>query len=104
MTILKTLLSSIALAMTMHVCYADAISVKTGAEILHLIRKEKFDLILPGAMRDNNVNMWIHSIRLADPDPMALHFGTVSGYLVFTDRGGDRIERAVLGRGGQPDL
>ena len=27
------------------------------AEILHLIRKEKLDLILPGAMRDNGIDM-----------------------------------------------
>lgn len=79
------------------------VTSKEGSEILHLIRKEKLDLILPGAMRDNNVDMWIHVTRDGDPDPMAPHFGPTSGYLIFTDRGGDRIERAVFGRGGHPD-
>jgi len=74
------------------------------AEILHLIRKEKLDLILPGAMRDNNVDMWIHVVRDGDPDPMQAHFGPISGYAIFTDRGGDRIERALFGGGGHPDF
>ena len=76
---------------------AHEISAKAGAEIMHLIRSEKFDLILPGAMRDNDVDMWIHATRVGRPDPMAIYFGSVDGYLIFTDRGGDRIERAVLG-------
>ncbi len=75
-------------------------TAKTSSEVLDLIRKEKLDLILPGAMRDNNVDMWIHVTRTGDPDPLYPHFGTTSGYLIFTDRGGDKIERAVFGRGG----
>ena len=77
--------------------HAHEISSKAAAEIMHLIRSEKFDLILPGAMRDNNVDMWIHATRVGRPDPMAAYFGSVDGYIIFTDRGGDRIERAVLG-------
>jgi Xaa-Pro dipeptidase len=76
---------------------AHNISAKATAEIIHLIRSEKFDLILPGAMRDNNVDMWIHATRVGRPDPMAMYFGSVDGYIIFTDRGGDRIERAVFG-------
>jgi hypothetical protein len=64
---------------------------------LNLIRIEKFDKILPGGMRDNNVDMWIHVIRRADPDPLELDLGGTMGYFVFTDRGGDRIERALHG-------
>jgi len=75
-------------------------TAKTGSEVIRLIRNEKLDLILPGAMRDNNVDMWIHVTRAGDPDPMAENFGSTSGYLIFTDRGGDRIERAVFGSGG----
>lgn len=70
---------------------------QTRYELLNLIRKEKFDKILPGAMRDNNVDMWIHVIRRGDPDPLELDLGGTMGYFVFTDRGGDRIERALLG-------
>jgi hypothetical protein len=63
------------------------------------IRREKFDLILPEALRENGVDMWIHVMREAVPDPFgAEELGSTSGVFVFTDRGGDRIERAVLGR------
>ena len=33
------------------------------------IRREKFDLVLPEAMRKNKVDMWIHVMREAIPDP-----------------------------------
>ncbi len=78
---------------------------ETDAEALRLARNEKLDLILPGAMRDNNVDMWIHVGRyngiFANPHrgPLAQHFGPVSGYLIFTDLG-DKIERAVFGEAG----
>jgi hypothetical protein len=63
------------------------------------IRREKFDLVLPEAMRKNNVDMWIHVMRIAISDPFgAEELGSTSGVFVFTDRGGDRIERAILGR------
>ena len=63
------------------------------------IRREKFDLALPQAMKKNNIDMWIHVMRVAIPDPFgAEDLGSTSGIFVFTDRGGDRIERAVLGR------
>lgn len=83
---------------------SDSLTAKSAAEILHLIRREKLDVVLPGAMRDNGVDMWIHVVREGDPDPMAVHFGPVWGYLIFTDRGGERIERALFGGGGHPDL
>ena len=78
---------------------------KQNFEILRLIRHEKFDLILPDAMRDNNIDMWIHVAKDGDPDPLDLDLGgnidfTVTdtlGYYIFTDRGGDRIERALFG-------
>ena len=72
---------------------------QSGGKVLRLMRNDKLDLILPGAMRDNNVDMWIHVTRQGDPDPMALQFGSTYGYLVFTDLG-DRIERAVFGGAG----
>jgi hypothetical protein len=63
------------------------------------IRREKFNLVLPQVMRKNNVDMWIHVMRETIPDPFgAEELGSTSGVFVFTDRGGDRIERAVLGR------
>ncbi len=68
-------------------------TAKTSSEVLRLIRSEKLDLILPGAMHDNNVDMWIHVTRAGVHDPLADNFGLTSGYLIFTDLG-DRIERA----------
>ena len=72
---------------------------RTGGEVLRQMRNEKIDLILPGAMRDNNVDMWIHVTRPGDPDPLVPQFGSTSGYLIFTDLG-NRIERAVFGGAG----
>ncbi|WP_411029765.1 M24 family metallopeptidase [Spongiimicrobium sp. 3-5] len=74
-------------------------TAKANHELLNLIRKEKFDLILPGAMRDNGVDMWIHVIRRGDTDAFAIDFGITMGYIVFSDRGGERIERTVFGFG-----
>ena len=63
------------------------------------IRRDKFDLVLPQAMKKNTIDMWIHVMRIAIPDAFgAEELGSTSGVFVFTDRGGDRIERAVLGR------
>lgn len=65
----------------------------------HRIRREKFDLVLPAIMRKNGIDMWIHVMRESIPDPFgAEELGSTSGVFVFTDRGRDRIERAVLGR------
>lgn len=81
-------------------------------ERLDLIRREKFDIGLPKAMRENQVDMWIHAIKLGNPDPLFKDLGvgftllapqpynSSSVYFIFSDRGGDRIERAVLG--GEP--
>jgi Xaa-Pro dipeptidase len=78
-------------------------------ERLELICREKLDISLPKALRENQVDMWIHVVKLGNPDPLALDLGVgisasapvpssgSTGYFVFTDRGGDRIERAILG-------
>jgi hypothetical protein len=75
----------------------QAQEARSRFKLLNLIRKDKFDLILPQVMRDNDVDMWIHVIRRGDPDPLELDLGGNCGYFIFTDRGGGRIERAVLG-------
>ena len=67
------------------------------------IRAEKFDLVLPGAMRANNLDMWIVVMRegLLDPLWEALGRGYVGdwAYYVFSGQG-PRTERAALGVGG----
>ena len=70
---------------------------KARFEMMNTIRRDKLDLVLPGAMRDNDIDVWIHVIRRGDPDPMELDFGVNMGHVVFTDYGGDRIERALFG-------
>jgi Xaa-Pro aminopeptidase len=68
------------------------------------IRAEKFDLVLPDAMRDNDIDLWITVMREGLHDPLyeALGRGYVGGwaYYVFADRGGERIERVVFGASG----
>jgi len=104
----------LSLSMFLGLCYvATAKSVATAAEmpsqqakeeddlkeLNNQIRREKFDLILPQVMKKNNVDMWVHVMRVAIPDPFgAEELGSTSGVFIFTDRGGDRIERAILGR------
>ncbi|MDM7929764.1 M24 family metallopeptidase [Blastomonas fulva] len=68
------------------------------------IRKDKLDLILPQAMRENGIDMWIVASREGHDDPNAalLGDGYVGdiGYYVFADPGEGRIERAAMGVGG----
>jgi Xaa-Pro aminopeptidase len=68
------------------------------------IRKDKFDLILPEVMQENGIDMWITTVREGDYGPLYEDMGRgypgSLGFYVFTDRGGDRIERAALGVGG----
>lgn len=84
---------------------AEAQEARRRWERMCTIRAEKFDYVLPRAMRDNDVDMWITVMREGALDPLweALGRGYVGdwAYYVFTDRGGDRIERAVLGASGE---
>ena len=52
---------------------------------MNQFRREKFDLILPQIMRDNNIDMWIQVIRPEIPDPLAYEFGSNSGVFIFTE-------------------
>ena len=61
-------------------------------EWLRLIRNDRLDLILPSAMRDHDIDMWIHGTRQGNPDPLEYEFGRTGGFIIFTDVG-DRIER-----------
>ena len=76
---------------------AHAQEAKRRFETMRRIRLDKFDLVLPQAMRDNRVDMWIIAMKQNHPDPLWEDLGGgfigATGYVVFTDRG-DRIERA----------
>jgi Xaa-Pro aminopeptidase len=71
---------------------------------MNQVRSDKFDLVLPEAMRENNIDMWIVTNREGNFDPLYADMGEgyvgSTGYYIFTDKGGDRIERAVLGISG----
>lgn len=73
-------------------------------EMERQIRLDKFEQVLPRAMRDNGIDMWIVAVKENHYDPLwrDLGRGYVSGigYYVFIDRGGDRIERLALGPSG----
>lgn len=80
---------------------APAEHARTRWERLCQIRRDQFDLILPGAMREHGVDMWIVMQKENQQDPMfddlgRGYVGSV-GYWIFTDRGGDRVERATIG-------
>ena len=81
---------------------------KVRWERMNLIRQEKMDIILPRVMRENDIDMWIVMVKRGHKDPLHADLGGGNpndkwghgkfiGYYIFTDRGGERIERAVLG-------
>lgn len=80
---------------------ANAQEARRRWEMERQIRLDKFDQVLPQAMRAYGIDMWIVAMKENHYDPLwdDLGRGYVSGmgYYVFTDRGGDRIERAALG-------
>jgi Xaa-Pro aminopeptidase len=68
------------------------------------IRLDKFEQVLPRAMRDHGIDMWIVAVKENHEDPLWNDLGrgyvTGIGYYVFADRGGPRIERLALGPSG----
>ena len=68
-------------------------------ELMNKIRRDKFEIYLPVVIRENKIDMWIHVIRPWATDPLAYEFGSNSAVFIFTDRGSDRIERAVFNYG-----
>jgi Xaa-Pro aminopeptidase len=82
--------------------YAQSRKTESMVDMLNVIRCEKFDFVLPQAMRENNIDMWIHVmgtkyVEEGNLDPLRLDLGGNTGYFIFTDRGHERIERAAFG-------
>jgi Xaa-Pro aminopeptidase len=73
-------------------------------QMLRQIRLDKFEQVLPLAMRNAGIDMWIVAVKENHREPLWEDLGrgyvTGIGYYVFTDRGRDRIERAALGPSG----
>lgn len=97
-----------------HMVYSSQ-DAKLRWEMMNQIRRDKFDIILPQVMRENKIDMWITVMREGNQGPLYddLGQGYIGdyGYYIFTDRGEERIERAVLGisgpkleRGGAYDI
>jgi len=97
------ILLTVVLAMSMSLP-AFAQEARRRWEMERQIRLDKFEQVLPRAMRDNGIDMWIVAAKENHYDPLWKDLGrgyiTGTGYYVFTDRGGERIERAALGPGG----
>ena len=78
---------------------ADAQEARRRFETMRRIRLDKFELVLPQAMRANGIDMWIVAMKQNHPDPLWTDLGGgfigATGYFVFTDRG-TRIEKAVF--------
>jgi Xaa-Pro aminopeptidase len=83
---------------------ADAQEARRRWDRMAEMRRDKFDLVLPEVMRENGIDMWITVRREGLDDPLTPDLGggyvNPVGYYVFTDRGGDRIERVALGISG----
>ena len=69
--------------------------------VMNQIRNDKFDLVLPQVMRENNIDMWIITNKEGNFDPLYPDMGggytSQNGYYIFTDTGKPRIERTALG-------
>ncbi len=104
MNIKNTAMPILSLILLFQSFTAQAQEARQRWEIMNQIRRDKFDIILPKVMRENKIDMWITVMREGNYGPLYhdLGGGYVSdfGYYIFSDRGGDRIERIVLGIGG----
>jgi Xaa-Pro aminopeptidase len=82
----------------------DAQEARRRWEMQRQIRLDKFEQILPLAMRNAGIDMWIVAVKENHREPLWEDLGrgyvTGVGYYVFTDRGASRIERAALGPSG----
>jgi len=83
---------------------SDAQEARRRWEMQRQIRLDKFEQILPLAMRNAGIDMWIVAVKENHREPLWEDLGrgyvTGIGYYVFTDRAGHRIERAALGPSG----
>jgi Xaa-Pro aminopeptidase len=101
---LRRIVTSVPVLLALFATPADAQEARRRWEMQRQIRLDKFEQILPVAMRNAGVDMWIVAVKENHREPLWEDLGrgyvTGIGYYVFTDRGRDRIERAALGPSG----
>jgi len=101
MTRRKTLPVALAALLLFSATSAFAQEARARWEKRNQIRREKFDRVLPQVMRENRIDMWITVQKEGNYDPLTLDLGqgyvSSIGFIIFTNRGGQRIERAALG-------
>lgn len=83
---------------------AEAQEARRRWEMQRQIRLDKFEQVLPAAMRAHRIDMWIVAVKENHREPLWEDLGrgyiSGAGYYVFTDRGQGRVERAALGPSG----
>jgi Xaa-Pro aminopeptidase len=101
---MKSAPSRLFFVLSLAVCLQAGVSsneARSRWEMRNQIRRDKFDLVLPQAMRENGIDMWITVMKEGNFDPLYLELGqgyvSSPGFIIFTDTGKERIERAVLG-------
>jgi Xaa-Pro aminopeptidase len=96
---MTTRLLAVLLAILFAAAPAHGQEARRRFEMMRRIRLDKFDLVLPQAMRENGIDMWIVAMKQNHPDPLWEDLGGgfigATGYFVFSDRGG-RVEKAVF--------
>lgn len=79
--------------------FTHAQEARRRFETMRRIRLDKFQLVLPQAMRDAGIDMWIVAMKQNHPDPLWEDLGGgfigATGYFVFADRG-TKVEKAVF--------
>lgn len=91
--VIKALIGSFIILSCLNV---EAQNYKDLKETQAMIRYDRFDYVLPDAMRNNHIDMWIVIDKGRGTEPMYLDFGDDSnngnGLFIFTDRGGELKE------------
>jgi len=109
MKTLKSILSVIAFILILILpAHAQITDFQSQWDASCIIRQDKFNYVLPNAMRRNNIDMWIVIDRGRGTEPMMLDMAIETAYghgiYVFYDGGGDRIERYSLGGPGSSKM
>jgi Xaa-Pro aminopeptidase len=100
--------SKIALVAMLVILNANVVvagDARTDWDISCMIRADKFNYVLPDAMRDNNVDMWIIIDKGRGTEPLSRDFGDATsngnGIVIFSDRGDE--DCGVYDITGDPD-